>query len=355
MIKTIALSGIVGDFWGTFNQSYLDWMTQDLKEGDTLEAIINSPGGDVNESSAMMGTIQSINKKGIKTIAKISGYAISAASYFVFAFNEIEMSKLSWMMIHNVALTVTGTASDLEKYARVAAAMSDNVADLYAKKTGKDKEEFLNLMNDETWFSAEQALEMGFIDRVDDQIESMVAMLDPEKFPNAPKNILNQSKGGSRMTKPAPEQKNENKAHESPATTQPTNTQQAPATAPEAENKGFNDGVNAERTRVATINKLALVGQENIAQQMVESGASIEDAKNAFLEDARLRLSQKQTAENSAVAPVVENHAPIQTAGDEQPPVDVYNQYNRIKDPIARNKFFQEHEAEIKAQAAKGA
>jgi len=55
-----------------------------------------------------------------------------------------------------------GTAADHTRTATMLGELNGSIADLYATRTGKDKDEILQLMADETWFPAQKALDMGF-------------------------------------------------------------------------------------------------------------------------------------------------------------------------------------------------
>lgn len=131
--------------------------------GEDLEVEINSGGGDVYAGSEIYTTLK--DYKGNVTV-KIMGIAASAASVIAMAGKKVLMSPTAQMMIHNVSSGTWGDYRDMEHEAKVLKNYNTSIANAYMLKTGIEQKDLLDLMNDETWFNAQQALENKFIDEI---------------------------------------------------------------------------------------------------------------------------------------------------------------------------------------------
>lgn len=130
-------------------------------EGDvTLR--INSDGGDVFEASTMLAAIREHQEAGFAVNAVVDGIAASAASLLACAADRTVMAEMAFIMIHEASGGMYGRSKDMENGAKLLADMNGMAADLYAKRTGMEKEEILRMMDDETFLAAPDAVEMGF-------------------------------------------------------------------------------------------------------------------------------------------------------------------------------------------------
>lgn len=97
---------------------------------------------------------------------KVQSLAGSAASVIAMA-NHCEISPVAMIMIHNVSMSgASGDYHDMQKNTEILRQMNAALASAYTAKTGKSQEEILKLMDRETWLTANQALEMGFVDGI---------------------------------------------------------------------------------------------------------------------------------------------------------------------------------------------
>ena len=97
---------------------------------------------------------------------KVQSLAGSAASVIAMA-NHCEISPVAMIMIHNVSMSgASGDYHDMQKNAEILRQMNAALASAYVSKTGRSQEEILKLMDRETWLTANQALEMGFVDGI---------------------------------------------------------------------------------------------------------------------------------------------------------------------------------------------
>lgn len=123
---------------------------------------LNSPGGDVLEGVAIYNVL---NARG-NVKMRVEGLAASIASIIMMAGKEIEVCSGAFVMVHNPWAMSMGESDDLRSTADVLDKMKQSMVSIYAKRTGLKDDEVVALMNDETWMTAEEAVEKGFADKV---------------------------------------------------------------------------------------------------------------------------------------------------------------------------------------------
>lgn len=128
-------------------------------EGDSVEVTINSGGGNVIAGSEIYTRL--MNYDGEVNINVI--YAASAASVISMA-GKSKISPTGLFMIHNVSCTSSGDYRDMDHTSDVLKTANKAVASAYRDKTGMTEKELLKMMDNETWLSADEAVEKGFID-----------------------------------------------------------------------------------------------------------------------------------------------------------------------------------------------
>lgn len=124
---------------------------------------INSPGGDVFAARAIE---QAIREHPSQVIAHIDGYAASAASYIALAADEVQIAPGGFFMIHKAWTFAFGNADDLMDTAGLLEKIDESLVKTYADRTGQDAEQIRDWMRDETWFTADEAVQHGFADKV---------------------------------------------------------------------------------------------------------------------------------------------------------------------------------------------
>lgn len=162
--------------WGIDSKTFIEQLKEISTENILLR--INSPGGSVIDGLAIHDAIKRMPQK---VTAQIEGLAASIATIIALGADEITMSQNSLFMIHNVWGGETGGAKDMRKAADLMEKMGDRLVNIYVSKTGKDELEIRNWMDDETWFTADEALEAGFIDSVEQPI-ALAAKFDINKL-----------------------------------------------------------------------------------------------------------------------------------------------------------------------------
>jgi len=152
-----------GDFWGTSASEFVG-VLDDLDDSvTTIRLHINSPGGEVWDALAIYNGLR---QHRAHVVVVVDGIAASAASVIAMAADELLMSPGSELMIHDAWGLCVGNAAAMEKTARDLAHTSQNIADLYALRAGGDADAWRELMREETWFTADEAVTAGLADRV---------------------------------------------------------------------------------------------------------------------------------------------------------------------------------------------
>lgn len=135
----------------------------DIAASTTLHVRINSPGGDVFEGQAIATAIR--NHPG-KTIAHIDGLAASAATFISAAADEVEISEGAFYMIHNGWTLAMGDKQVMLDTADLLAKVDGSIVAAYATRTGADVAQITTWMDAETWFTAQEAVDHGFANRL---------------------------------------------------------------------------------------------------------------------------------------------------------------------------------------------
>lgn len=130
--------------------------------GEDIEVVINSGGGDVFAGSEIYTELKSYSGN---VTNKIVGIAASAASVIAMSGKTL-ISPTAQIMIHNVSSRARGDYRDLQHESDVLKNYNKSIASAYILKSGMKEDELLELMDNETWFNAQQAKEYGFVDEI---------------------------------------------------------------------------------------------------------------------------------------------------------------------------------------------
>ena len=151
-------------FWGdeVTSQDFIKALNE-LGDVDELTIRINSPGGAVNEAIAMRSALM---KHGAKKTVDIEGSCCSAATLIAcIPGAHVRMAKGSEYMIHRCSWAVRGHAQDMLSAYQSMINTDNDIADIYAERSGKKtREEFLKLMDATTWYNTETAMLEGLVD-----------------------------------------------------------------------------------------------------------------------------------------------------------------------------------------------
>lgn len=163
-----------------------------LKE-DTIHIRLNSPGGTVFDGTAIYNAIKQHKSK---IIVHVDGIAASIASVLAMAADEIVMAENAYMMIHDPWSIVIGNAATMREEADLLDKFGGTISQSYAKRTGLEEGAVDELMANETWMTAEEALDMGFADKLEevDEEDDRKNLFDLSVFANVPDQLIESKK-----------------------------------------------------------------------------------------------------------------------------------------------------------------
>lgn len=166
-----------------------------LVKGDTLIVRINSPGGNVFEGTAIHNYLRTMESQ---VVVRVDGVAASIASVIAMAGDRIEMPENAMMFIHNPMMLSIGNAAVMRKAAEDLDNVRDSMASSYLRRAGDKltKETLYALLDAETWLSAQQSVDHGLADVVDEPVRAAaLAQFDLSKYGlPVPKAILSAKK-----------------------------------------------------------------------------------------------------------------------------------------------------------------
>lgn len=143
-------------------KSITDQFPEDINEDITLE--VNSNGGLVTVGSEIYTALK--NYAGHVTV-EVTGMAASAASVAIMGADTVKISPTAQIMIHKALLTrATGNSDDLEKAVNALKSSDQSIINAYVSKTGLSEDEIFEMMKNETFMSANEAIEKGFADEL---------------------------------------------------------------------------------------------------------------------------------------------------------------------------------------------
>lgn len=175
--------------YGDVEGDYYDFWTSNVIESETsanhfrdelakypnaqqIDVFINSYGGSVFEGTAIYNQLK--RHPAHKTVY-VDGFACSIASVIAMAGDEIVMPRNALMMIHNMWMGVCGNAAELRKAADDLDTINAAGRAAYMERAGEklDESKLVEMMDAETWLTAEQCIEYGLADRYAEQDADM--------------------------------------------------------------------------------------------------------------------------------------------------------------------------------------
>lgn len=150
-------------WWSTGGEVIARRFRQRLSQCGDVTVYINSPGGDVFAGAEIYTALR--EHKG-KVVVKVSGIAASAASLIAMAGDEVLMSPVAYMMIHDPWTYAMGNAREMEKQAAVLREIGEGLVVAYTTKSGKSRDEITEMLADETYMNAQRCVDEGFADGI---------------------------------------------------------------------------------------------------------------------------------------------------------------------------------------------
>ena len=165
-IKSDIVDNDTGKFyeWFGLGATYPEQIETALNESDDDVVVdINSRGGDVFAASEIYTLLAQY--PGNVTV-NIQGLAASAASVIAMAGDKVRISPTAQLMIHKAWTATSGNSDDLQQESAVLNGIDESIINAYEAKTGLERTELLNMMAQESWLTAQDAVDKGFADEV---------------------------------------------------------------------------------------------------------------------------------------------------------------------------------------------
>jgi ATP-dependent Clp protease protease subunit len=134
---------------------------------DTINVMLNSPGGDVVETLALIDYIHTMKSQGITFNIICRGMAMSAAALLLASGTGVRSaSKHSKIMVHQLSTFAIGKLSDVKSNAKFSEQLEDECNELMSQFTKKDKTYWEENQKSDYFLNAQQALDLGIIDQI---------------------------------------------------------------------------------------------------------------------------------------------------------------------------------------------
>lgn len=196
------LYGAVGSWYDSNRAKDVIDFLDEREDGEDVVMHINSPGGSAWEGTAIF---QALSDYEGKVTIRVDALAASAASIVAMAGDEVIMGEASMMMVHSPWLLTMGNAEQLRKDADVLDKVQTAMIAAYMRQTDKTEDELNDLLDAETWFSAQEAVDEGFATDVDSQEDddanamAAVAEFDLSDFNDIPDRLRERVAAAAQM------------------------------------------------------------------------------------------------------------------------------------------------------------
>lgn len=131
--------------------------------GKPVTVLVNSPGGEIIAASVIRSILQQYPGK---VTADIVGLAASAATIVVTGADHIRMRESALFLIHDPSGLAIGNIDEIKAFLEVLKTVKDSIIDTYETKTKIDRDKLSKMMTDESWMTAREAKDLGFVDEV---------------------------------------------------------------------------------------------------------------------------------------------------------------------------------------------
>ena len=294
----IEIIGTIGEGWygeESVTVSEFKKTFDSIKNRNAVKLILISPGGNLFDGVALYNLLSTIRPK---LTVEVLGLAASAASVIALAGRELVMGEGAWFMIHEAAWGVFLAflrASELREMADRLDKLNGNLADVYDRHSTLSRDEIVQKLADETWFTAEETVAAGFASRVakhdqeeTDEDEEVAAMLgfDLSMFRRVPAKLAAAIRGAAgTRTPPGAASVPANKGQEEPMDYMKLKAEVAKLT-PE------------ERTKLATELELAPKAELEAVTNRV---SALEKANEQLSQQLAAERGEKTTRERTEV------------------------------------------------------
>jgi ATP-dependent Clp endopeptidase proteolytic subunit ClpP len=176
-----------------------EYFVRDLADLDVSNLIvrINSPGGDVFDGIAIY---HALRQHKAKVTTRIEGIAASIASIIALAGDEVHAYNATRFMIHEPWSCICGDQYEMRDVAEILGKISADLIEIYSGRSKVGKSELRSMLRNETWFTADEAKENGFVDQVVDSGKPVEARFDLSIYSNVPDD-LDEGFGGRELSR----------------------------------------------------------------------------------------------------------------------------------------------------------
>lgn len=153
--------------WFDINHTSPNAFRSELRQydGQTMRVVIDSFGGDI---FAGFSIYNDLRERSGKTIGVIHSKAMSSASVIAMGCDRLDMAPTAILMIHDPLTGVYGNISDFEQILQILNTIKDGIINAYQTWTSLSRQEISDMMTNETWMSAHEAVRLGFASSVID-------------------------------------------------------------------------------------------------------------------------------------------------------------------------------------------
>ena len=287
---TIDIDGEIG-YWGVTARDFKRSL-KDLGDVQNIKVRLNTVGGSVGDGVAIKNALRDHDAK---VHIQIDGYALSIGSVIAMAGDSISASEDSLFMIHNPWSVAVGDSNDMRHEAEVLEKHEEAIVAAYLSRGAVDlsAEELREAMNHETWYTAEEAKEAGFIDRINTDAKNSrsvaYAKFDPTQFKNAPEGFLD------RLSKIEPE----NEDPRGSTATQPTEGKTMPKDAKTYSQEEFDAAVEDAKKGAANAAAASSQAAVEVNQEAATTLVNMMNDPNATIERVRKACSMGLNAEQA--------------------------------------------------------
>ena len=149
------------DAWWGVSAEMIKSALLNLQDATDIDVYINSPGGDVFEATAIHSSLIS---HPANIHMHIDGLAASAATRIAMAGDTINIAESGMYMIHFAWTLALGNANEIRQTADMLDKVDNTIVADYVAKTAADEQQIRDWMTAETWFTAQEAIDNGFVD-----------------------------------------------------------------------------------------------------------------------------------------------------------------------------------------------
>ncbi len=302
-------------YWETSAEQFINDV-KSLGDVSQINLNLNCPGGEVWDGMAIY-TYLTAHKATINV--RVDGLAASMGSVIMLAGDNISIAEGAFVMIHNPSACAWGESKDLEKSINMLKKIEESMANIYSKKTGKDIEEIKEIMDAETWFTAQDAVDFGLADNVFEGIKAAASYdlkgLGYKKVPSMLNTGITGDMEGNKMP--------ESKAPETPVIDKAYLEANCQAILKEIKAEAYAEGVSAECDRIKSLEELSAKGYEDVlmeckfdgkttqAEAAVMMVKAFKDKGDTYLESMKADAKESDEIEESSIVDEVKSDDPI--------------------------------------------